>query len=141
AARLATGSLVPSPGIHDSVRQFYQSLAAKTSPPVTPEEGRRIVYWAEKAAFPADADKYRRLHPPDKLEEYPVLVTGATGFLGKHLVRRLLADGERVRLLVRRRADAEFAGDPRVSLIYGDLGDPEAVDRAVCGASLVYHLG
>jgi nucleoside-diphosphate-sugar epimerase len=67
-----------------------------------------------------------------------VCVTGATGFIGGALVRRLLNDGVSVRALARpsRRADA-LAN--RVELIRGDLGDSQAVERAVSGVDVVYH--
>ena len=76
----------------------------------------------------------------EPLEPRRVLVTGASGLLGRALLDRLRRDGESVRVLVRRSApDLERLRD--VQVVYGDLGDPEAVDRAVAGVSLVYHLG
>jgi len=72
----------------------------------------------------------------------PVLVTGATGFLGWHIARRLLDRGERVRLLVRdavRSATAlrELAG---ADIVRGDLRDAASMDRAVEGCGVVYHV-
>src|SRR5262249_26549198 len=66
-------------------------------------------------------------------------VTGALGTLGRSLVRRLLQFGEPVRVLVRRPPD----GGPheKIQLMYGDLGDPAAVDRAVEGIEVVFHVG
>jgi nucleoside-diphosphate-sugar epimerase len=71
-----------------------------------------------------------------------VLVTGGTGFLGRHLVRALRTRGRRVRVLVRspaRRptADLEQAG---AELVPGDLLDAESVRAAVDGADTVFHL-
>ncbi len=68
----------------------------------------------------------------------PFLVTGASGSLGKAVVERLLADGHRVRGFVRRLPEQPRAG---VEYVVGDLGDPEAVDRAVAGAETVIHCG
>ena len=67
-----------------------------------------------------------------------VLVTGATGFLGRHLVEKLLAAKQRVRLLCRRGAD--WRGDPSVEIVEGDILDPHAVGRAVAGVEGVFHL-
>jgi predicted dehydrogenase/nucleoside-diphosphate-sugar epimerase len=138
--RFATGSLLPSSDIHNSVRQFHLALAEDAAPPVSAEEGRRMVAWVEAAAGPADAERTRRfLEAP--LKAAPILVTGGTGLLGSALVKRLTKRGQTVRLLVRRPPPPWIGEHPRVSLAFGDLGDPEAVDRAVQGVDLVYHVG
>ena len=69
-----------------------------------------------------------------------VLVTGATGFIGQALTRRLLATGERVRVLVRQPERIAEAGLPVQEVYEGDITDPDAVERAVAGASLVYAI-
>jgi len=69
-----------------------------------------------------------------------VLVTGATGFLGRHLVRLLLERGEPVRALVRRETDD---GDLRrlgVEVVRGDLQDVESLRAAARGCGVVYHV-
>ena len=69
------------------------------------------------------------------------LVTGATGHLGANLVRRLLADGEAVRALVRP-GDASTALDGLdVERVFGDLRDSNAVTNAVRGCARIYHTG
>ena len=45
--RFSTGRLLPSPGIRASVVKFYEALHQDVAPPVTAEEGRRVVAWAE----------------------------------------------------------------------------------------------
>ncbi len=69
-----------------------------------------------------------------------VMVTGATGFIGSKLTRRLVEQGDEVKCLVRSRsktADLETLG---VRLAVGDVRDAEAVRAAVDGAEVVYHL-
>jgi dihydroflavonol-4-reductase len=74
-------------------------------------------------------------------EESPLtLVTGATGFTGRHLVRALVADGQRVRVIVRSSSRARELLPPEVQVIAGDLADPELVPRAMPGVRTVYHL-
>jgi len=76
------------------------------------------------------------------LSSVVVAVTGGTGFIGTHLVRRLVADGLRVRALSRRAA-GELAAplrEPAVQVVRGDLGDAGALTRLVAGAGTVYHL-
>ncbi len=79
----------------------------------------------------------------------PVLVTGAGGFIGSHLVELLVGEGHRVRALVRyngRDDRGQLDRLPRevreaVEVYRGDLKDPEAVRKAVKGQAWVFHLG
>lgn len=64
-----------------------------------------------------------------------VLVTGASGYLGGAVARRLLADGHRVRTLQRRPSGVAGAQDA-----LGELTDPQARRRALEGAEAVVHL-
>jgi nucleoside-diphosphate-sugar epimerase len=73
------------------------------------------------------------------MSDQPVLVTGATGFTGGHLVRSLAGSGQKVRALVRspaKRAALPSGVDVRVA----DITDPVAVGRAVEGVGTIYHL-
>lgn len=65
-----------------------------------------------------------------------IVVTGAAGHLGSATVKRLVAEGQRVRGFVRRAMT-----EPGVEYVTGDLGDRDAVDRAVQGAEVVVHAG
>lgn len=69
-----------------------------------------------------------------------VLVTGATGFIGQALARRLLAAGERVRVLARQPARVAEAGLQVQEVYEGDITDAAAVERAVAGAGTVYAV-
>lgn len=71
-----------------------------------------------------------------------VLVTGGTGFIGRHLLRRLAAGGARVRALVRAGSDPDALKNVfgRVEIVRGDLRDPESLRCAVEGIELVFHL-
>ena len=78
-----------------------------------------------------------------------VLVTGAGGFIGGHLVERLVRDGARVRALVRynsrnERGTLDWLPPEAVrdaEVVLGDLRDVESVARAVAGTEIVFHLG
>jgi UDP-glucose 4-epimerase len=74
----------------------------------------------------------------------PVLVTGGAGFIGSHLVDRLVAAGARVRVLDNLQAGSEAnlsAVRGRIDLRVADLRDPAAVDAAVRGCAVVFHIG
>lgn len=69
-----------------------------------------------------------------------VAVTGATGFLGRHLVHALARDGWKPRVLVRRDPIHPFWRDIEVEVVVGDLKTPGALDRLAHGAEVVVHV-
>lgn len=125
-------------GLRDLVADFYRRLSAGEPPPVTVEDAAQVVKWVEKVARAADADHAARRDKFKLSPSVPFLVTGASGSLGKATVQRLLAAGHRVRAFVRRMPEHP---QPNVEYCFGNLGDPEAVDRAVRGAETVIHVG
>ena len=138
--RVASGRIVRHHGLHDLVATYYENLRAGKPAPVTAEQAVPIVDWMERVAREADEAKRRYLAQLPRRLTAPVLLTGATGFIGRRLLQRLFANGERVRVLVRQ-PTRELMRDERVEVVAGDLADPKAVDRAVAGTSLVYHVG
>ena len=68
------------------------------------------------------------------------LVTGATGFIGRYLVRQLVAAGARTRVLVRRPELLPADARPRVEVVQGDVRDGAALVAAVEGVDTVLHL-
>jgi nucleoside-diphosphate-sugar epimerase len=68
-------------------------------------------------------------------------VTGATGFIGTHLVDRLVDHGCEVRCLVRPGSTAAAVTRPGVALVTGTLDDPASYRHALAGCGIVYHLG
>lgn len=127
--RFLRGRLLSYHGLQMFIADFYANPRAI----VSLADARQVVDWTERVARPADEAKRQ----PLPMLTAPVLVTGAGGFIGRHLLKQLLEQHDRVRVFVRR----EMAADPRVEVVVGDLGDPEAVDRAVAGTEIVYHVG
>lgn len=69
------------------------------------------------------------------------LVTGATGFIGRHLGLRLLREGRRARVLCRAGSESKLGSElgQKAEIAYGDLRDRESLRAAVKGASRVFH--
>lgn len=68
------------------------------------------------------------------------LVTGASGFVGSAVARQLLAQGHEVRALVRPGGDRRNLQGLALSLVEGDLGDPDSLRRAVAGCQWLFHI-
>lgn len=74
----------------------------------------------------------------------PYLVTGGAGFIGSHLVERLVRMGRAVRVLdnfLTGKRENLTEWQDQIELIEGDLRDPQTVRRAVEGAGCVFHVG
>jgi dihydroflavonol-4-reductase len=67
------------------------------------------------------------------------LVTGATGFLGSHLCRRLVKDGFNVSAFCRPTSISNGLVDLPIERKFGDVSDRESVEKAVAGSDVVFH--
>ena len=67
-------------------------------------------------------------------------VTGATGFLGSHVARQLLARGAELRLLVRATSRTDNIDDLAAERVVGDLRDPESLKKGMAGCEFVFHV-
>ena len=68
------------------------------------------------------------------------LVTGATGFVGSHVARQLLAAGNCVRVLIRRSSRLQALDGLAVEYVEGDLRDVGSLDRALRGVRRIFHV-
>ena len=69
----------------------------------------------------------------------PKLVIGANGYLGSHIVRQLVADGEDVRIMLRPNAKTIGIDDLAVTRFVGDIFDNDVLREAMTGCDDVYY--
>ncbi len=145
--RFATARQPRYPDILELIRRFYRSIQEGAPSPVSPEKGRATVEVIQKIVATMQQV------PVESGEEAPaviarrsvstpsarILVTGATGFLGKALVQRLLAKGERPRALARPSMRVGTLEELGVEVVVGDAADKAIMDRAVRGMDTVVH--
>jgi nucleoside-diphosphate-sugar epimerase/predicted dehydrogenase len=157
SAKVLSGSMRNMPDLHNTVRDLYAALEEGREPPFSGEDGRANVavmeqVWekmparGEPAPPPATEEPgtprtavERRLADSGALRGKTVLVTGAAGFLGRHLASALLRCGAEVRMLVRDPSRVSFELERDAEVVPGNLGDREAVAAAVDGSDLVFH--
>ncbi len=128
-------------GLQTMIARFYDALRDGSPPDVDPATAARIAHWVEQVASDADARLQQGIKRFERELSADTLVTGATGFIGGHLLRRLLKEGRRIRILCRRPPTADLLDHPHIEVVLGDLGHPETVDRAISGVDVVYHVG
>jgi ornithine--oxo-acid transaminase len=77
--------------------------------------------------------------PIDSSRDNVCLVTGASGFIGSHIARRLVQEGYQVRCLVRASSDTTFLDTLAVELSVGDVTDAASLAHAADGCRYVIH--
>lgn len=70
-----------------------------------------------------------------------ILITGATGFIGTHLVEKNLKIGNKITILARHgNPKAKKYESKGINIVYGDIRDYKSVEKAVSGVDIVFHL-
>jgi nucleoside-diphosphate-sugar epimerase len=160
SARFATKSLPNMPDLHTFVAELYAALDAGQAPPegTRGTDGRTVMQVLEQvwermpapAAPPAQAEltpAAAKPAPRSRIEHRvadagvggKVLVTGAAGYLGRHLVAALHRCGADVRALVRDAGRVPAEVRSQAEVVFGNLVDEDAVRRAMEGVDLVVH--
>lgn len=69
------------------------------------------------------------------------LVTGSNGFIGSHLVEKLVENGCAVKCMLRTTSDVSWLKDIHYECAYADFNEPDTLRKAVEGVDEIYHLG
>jgi acetylornithine/succinyldiaminopimelate/putrescine aminotransferase/nucleoside-diphosphate-sugar epimerase len=94
-----------------------------------------------EAAIPVPSGASFRGKPVDPVRDDVCLITGATGFIGGHLVQRLVREGNQVRCLVRSSSDTSLLEQLDVEIAVGDLLSARSLADAADGCRYVFHCG
>jgi len=137
-------SVVPYQGLRTIVRRFYDSIESGAPLPI-PESLVLHTAQAEDFITAHSGKVHLALGDLKSTVTIPsskprVLVTGATGFVGKVLVRKLLHEGFQVRAYVRPLSDSCLLENSDVEIVYGDVREPEPLRRAMQGVESIIHL-
>lgn len=132
-ARLGPAADGFSRSMAGSIADFHDALDRGEKP--RSAEGARLVRICGEAAKAAAFEAPRPLRAPAPQERFDVAIAGGTGFIGSHLVARLVKDGRKVAVLARgaRNLPAIFHG-PNVAVFRGSIADQSALERAFSGA-------
>jgi len=141
--RVVTRRLGTYPGMGTVIERFYGAVRGETTAPVTAADGRAVAQLLEQIWAHAQDGKgesgWRRRWSPGWLpgrNGATVLVTGASGFLGRHVVAELHRQGHRVRAMMHAADSPDWTG---VDVVHAALGDNRAIARALSGVSVVVH--
>jgi predicted dehydrogenase/nucleoside-diphosphate-sugar epimerase len=131
--------------IIDSVAAFYSGVRNNQplEPPISGRLGRDVIDWCGKIIQAASVESVTsKPIPRSAIASRPtVLVLGGGGFIGRELIRQLVAAGYFVRAMVRRSgALLEEIDGSHLEIIHGDMRQEADLKSAMQGIQFVYHL-
>jgi 2-alkyl-3-oxoalkanoate reductase len=137
--------LRPYHGMKVLIHQFYDSINGIGSLPVSPKDALSVIETMD-ALWPQIKNKHLRFEPiiskdcEEREGESPViLVTGATGFLGRSLVDLLVQKGYNIRSLARKLSDIEKLKTLNTEIYFGDVADIDCLKPAFKDVDIVVH--
>src|ERR1022692_4645904 len=68
-----------------------------------------------------------------------ILITGATGYIGHQLTKKLVGGGHYLHVLIRLKSDAALFDGQNIKVFYGDITQPATIREAIRGCEQVYH--
>lgn len=146
------GKLKSYEGTGKLINQFYTAVLHGEASPVPPEKGKEVVKLCGEIISNTSNQNNTKPNSDIKMEEGSkeeivikqkdarILVTGGTGFIGRHLVERLSGNGQKIRVISRCLNSTVQELSNNVEVIIGDVSDRKVVDLAMNGVEKVYHL-
>ncbi|MDB5322974.1 MAG: hypothetical protein JWN40_4605 [Phycisphaerales bacterium] len=131
-------------GIRGAIEAFYASIDGAEDARISGEFGTSVIGLCERIAAASGlalAPRVAAAPVASPSIQPKILVLGATGFIGKELVRQLTAAGHATRVLVRGKGRLPASlQTPLVEIVEGDAGRQTDLDAALSGITHVYHL-
>ena len=140
--KVATRRMGTYPGIGAVIQGFYTAVRKQGDAPVSTADGRVVVelleqLWTKTHGARATVSRPRPVAPRPSTNGSTVLVTGASGFLGQHVLAALRERGHHVRAMVRFPRLSEEWQD--VEEVVAALGDDASIAQALEGVDAVVH--
>src|SRR5207245_8631790 len=107
--------------------------------PIEGDAGRRSLQVFEQIGTTLPTPSVQSWIPRRSKGAPTVFVTGATGFIGSHLVERLIEQGAEVRALIRPTSKLRHLETLDIDWVEGDLRDAKTLAKAMEGCEIVYH--
>jgi predicted dehydrogenase/nucleoside-diphosphate-sugar epimerase len=139
------GKLRPYQGMKVLIHKFYDSIDGKGDIPATKDEALTVIQtmdeiWKQIKNTRLDFKPIIPIRSPGATGKgKKILVTGATGFLGKRLAELLIQRGYAVRALARKLSDIERLKQLNAEIFFGDVASVESLEPAFQGIDYVIH--
>lgn len=149
-SKLFVGKIHPYKGLRNVIKNFYSSINNNTRPLISLEDGIKVVQimndieklTKEKSNITIESKNSVDSNILDKSQNMggsSILVTGATGLLGSHLVSRLVSSGETIRVFCRESSDISKLPSKNIDIVYGDMRNIDKNQDLMERIDTVFH--
>jgi predicted dehydrogenase/nucleoside-diphosphate-sugar epimerase len=142
--KFARGRLLPYQGLENLIPRFYNCIRAGGELPISKELALSVAKVETEIFAQAGKLHLETLNQPSTQKSITrherILVTGATGYLGSVVVRKLVKEGYYVRALARELSHTDLLEQLGVELVYGDIRNGKSVMDAANGMDVVIHM-
>lgn len=143
-SRLFTGKIHPYKGLRNTIELFYSSINENVAPPINILEGKKVMeimgVIENKVSELSSKEHIKHVGSKDVVNtKATILVTGATGLLGSHIVNKLVKEGFIVRALCRESSNVSILPKKGVDLVFSDLRDIDKNSNILEGIKTVIH--